>query len=206
MARPNRQVERRSEIMDAAIALDRTARPGHAQARRRRRGTRTDDKRGPLLLQGHGRSCCRSSPCGPTSASTTSGSRLVERTDDVPTQLAMTMAAGLPTGSGGRRMASDLAGRSGRRVRTGSARRRARDLPPAGRASTSGSAHRGREGRRVPPRAQPARDIAMTVMSMEDYFGYRIVARDPALDRRTALRLMREYAELATGARLPSTL
>jgi AcrR family transcriptional regulator len=49
----------------------------------------------------------------------------------------------------------------------------------------------------------PAREIAMTLMSMEDYLGYRIVARDPAIDRSTALRLMRGYAELATGARLP---
>lgn len=51
----------------------------------------------------------------------------------------------------------------------------------------------------------PARDIAMTLMSMEDYLGYRIVARDPDLDRATALRLMRSYAELATGARLPTS-
>jgi AcrR family transcriptional regulator len=49
----------------------------------------------------------------------------------------------------------------------------------------------------------PARDVAMTLMSMEDYLGYRIVARDPELSRRTALRLMRQYAELATGATLP---
>ena len=46
----------------------------------------------------------------------------------------------------------------------------------------------------------------MTLMSMEDYLGYRIVARDPDLSRATALRLMREYAELATGARLPRTV
>jgi hypothetical protein len=46
----------------------------------------------------------------------------------------------------------------------------------------------------------------MTLMSMEDYFGYRIVARDPALDRPTALRLMREYARLATGTTLPDTV
>ncbi len=51
--------------------------------------------------------------------------------------------------------------------------------------------------------AAPARDIAMTLMTMEDYLGYRIVARDPDLDRATALRLMRGYAELTTGARLP---
>jgi hypothetical protein len=46
----------------------------------------------------------------------------------------------------------------------------------------------------------------MTLMSMEDYLGYRIVARDPDLSRPIALRLMREYAELATGARLPRTV
>ncbi|MCV7115325.1 TetR/AcrR family transcriptional regulator [Mycolicibacterium setense] len=54
--------------------------------------------------------------------------------------------------------------------------------------------------------AAPARDIAMTLMTMEDYLGYRIVARDPDLDRATALRLMRNYAELATGAPLPVTV
>ncbi|MDZ4232272.1 MAG: TetR family transcriptional regulator, partial [Dietzia sp.] len=53
--------------------------------------------------------------------------------------------------------------------------------------------------------SSPARDIAMTLMSMEDYLGYRIVARDPAMDRATALRLMRQYAELATGTQLPDT-
>jgi hypothetical protein len=52
----------------------------------------------------------------------------------------------------------------------------------------------------------PAKDVAMTLMSMEDYLGYRIVARDPDLSRPIALRLMREYAELATGARLPRTV
>lgn len=41
----------------------------------------------------------------------------------------------------------------------------------------------------------PARDVAMTLMSMEDYLGYRIVARDPDLSCETALRLMREQAE-----------
>ena len=52
----------------------------------------------------------------------------------------------------------------------------------------------------------PARDIAMTLMSMEDYFGYRIVARDPQISRATALRLMSQYAELATGATLPKAV
>nr|WP_309233121.1 MULTISPECIES: TetR/AcrR family transcriptional regulator [unclassified Mycolicibacterium] len=54
--------------------------------------------------------------------------------------------------------------------------------------------------------ASPARDIAMTLMAMEDYLGYRIVARDPDLDRATAVRLMRAYAELATGVQLPVTV
>lgn len=48
-------------------------------------------------------------------------------------------------------------------------------------------------------------DIAMTLMAMEDYFGYRIVARDPQIDRPTGLRLMRGYATTVTGANLPPT-
>ena len=48
----------------------------------------------------------------------------------------------------------------------------------------------------------PAMDVAMTLMSIEDYLGYRIVARDPEMSRETAL----EYGELATGARLPDTV
>lgn len=40
---------------------------------------------------------------------------------------------------------------------------------------------------------QSAKDIAMTLMSMEDYFGYRIVARDPQVSRDIALHLMRGY-------------
>lgn len=51
----------------------------------------------------------------------------------------------------------------------------------------------------------PARDIAMGVMALEDYLGYRIVARDPELDRLTALRLVRGYAEMATGTALPDS-
>lgn len=45
----------------------------------------------------------------------------------------------------------------------------------------------------------------MTLMAMEDYLGYRVVARDPDMRRGTALRLMHGYAELATGAQLPVT-
>ena len=40
---------------------------------------------------------------------------------------------------------------------------------------------------------------------MEDYLGYRIVARDREFDRAVALGLERGYAELATGAILPPT-
>ena len=40
-------------------------------------------------------------------------------------------------------------------------------------------------------------------MSLEDYLGYRIVARDPMLSRADGLRLMRGYAELATNSTLP---
>lgn len=53
--------------------------------------------------------------------------------------------------------------------------------------------------------AGPAHELAQSIMSMEDYLGYRIVARDPALDRPTALRLVRSYAQLVTGAELPPT-
>lgn len=52
--------------------------------------------------------------------------------------------------------------------------------------------------------ALDARDIARTLMSLEDYIGYRIVAQDPQLDRATGLRLMVQYAQLATGATLPA--
>lgn len=51
----------------------------------------------------------------------------------------------------------------------------------------------------------PPRDVAMTIMSLEDYLGYRIVARDPDVDRATALRLVRGYAEMAVGSPLPAT-
>jgi hypothetical protein len=46
----------------------------------------------------------------------------------------------------------------------------------------------------------------MTLMALEDYLGYRIVARDPEMSRATALQLIRDYAELSTGARLPDTV
>lgn len=45
-------------------------------------------------------------------------------------------------------------------------------------------------------------EIARTVMSLEDYLGYRIIARDDRLDREAALKLMLGYLELATGVSL----
>ncbi len=49
----------------------------------------------------------------------------------------------------------------------------------------------------------PPRGLAQTIMALEDYLGYRIVARDPALDRSIALGLVRDYAQLVTGVTLP---
>ncbi|PQZ92876.1 TetR family transcriptional regulator [Arthrobacter sp. MYb227] len=48
-----------------------------------------------------------------------------------------------------------------------------------------------------------AHDIAITLMSLEDNLGYRIVAHDPQIARSDAIRIMRQYAELATGSTLP---
>lgn len=44
-----------------------------------------------------------------------------------------------------------------------------------------------------------ATEIAMSLMSLEDYLGYRIVARDHNIDRNLALGLMRSYATMATS-------
>lgn len=49
----------------------------------------------------------------------------------------------------------------------------------------------------------PTRDIARTLIALEDYFGFRVVAHDVQFDRAEALRLLRQYAELATQAKLP---
>ncbi|WP_309131218.1 TetR family transcriptional regulator [Brevibacterium sp.] len=48
---------------------------------------------------------------------------------------------------------------------------------------------------------QDAHDIAMTIMSMEDYLGYRIAARDPLITRSTALQLMTDYVRIAVRPR-----
>lgn len=200
MARPNKQVERRRDIMDAAIAL----------------------------IERHDLATLKLSDVAEELGLTTNAvryyfkdmtqllSELALRSDvrfyderlelqnasgDVCEALAMTMAAGLPTGpedaewraiwravlSAGFELdqRGDVQGIYHRQV----------DLYAA---LLTGGAEHG-----VFRLRHPARDIAMTLMAMEDYFGYRIVARDPGLNRATALRLMRQYAEGEIGVVLP---
>lgn len=203
MARPNRQQERRGEILDAAIAVierhdlaslklaDVAAEIGLTTNALRYYFKDMTELLSDLALRSDVRFYEERLQLG-------------ARADDRPTQLALTIAAGLPSGP------EDAEWRAIWRAVLAAGfeldqRREVQaiyhrqvdlydDLLQSG--STEG----------VFQLSSPARDIAMTLMAMEDYFGYRIVARDPALDRRTALRLMREYAQLATGASLPDTL
>lgn len=202
MARPNRQVERRRDIMDAAIALIER----HDLAT-----LKLADVAGELGLTTNAvRYYFKDmthllSELALRSDSRFYDDRLRLRTEnaDPRVQLAMTIAAGLPTGAEDAEWRAiwravlaagfdldtrrDVQGIYYRQVDLYA------DLLSAG-------AQAG-----VFTLGGPARDIAMTMMSMEDYFGYRIVARDPDLNRTTALRLMRQYAELATGASIPET-
>ncbi|MCU1696690.1 MAG: TetR family transcriptional regulator [Mycobacterium sp.] len=203
MARPNRQVERRGDIMDAAIALIErhdlaTLKLADVAAEL---GLTTNAVRyyfkdmAQLLSELALRSDVRFYD-----------ERLVlgAKTEDLPTQLAMTIAAGLPTGP------EDAEWRAIWRAVL------AAGFELDQRADVQGIYHRqvGLYADLLAAGSKagvfqlncPARDIAMTLMSMEDYLGYRIVARDPELSRATALRLMRQYAELATGVRLPKSV
>jgi AcrR family transcriptional regulator len=200
MARPNKQVERRHDIMDAAITL----------------------------IERHDLATLKLSDVADELGLTTNAvryyfkdmtqllSELALRSDvrfyderlelqrssgDVREQLMLTMAAGLPTGP------EDAEWRAIWRavLSAGFELDQRRDV--------QGIYHRqvGLYADLLTAGAQqgvfvlrhPARDIAMTIMGMEDYFGYRIVARDPDFSRTTALRLMRQYAELAVGVALP---
>ncbi len=203
MARPNRQVERRGEILDAAIALIER----HDLATLRladvadELGLTTNAVRyyfkdmGQLLSELALRSDTRFYD---------ERLEVVERTPDYPTQVALTIAAGLPTGP------EDAEWRAIWRavLAAGFELDQRRDVQGIyhrqvelyTRIFTSG-AEAGAFRLSSPPR-----DIAMTIMAMEDYLGYRIAARDPGMSRATALRLMRQYAELATGAQLPDTV
>ncbi len=203
VARPNRQSQRRAEILDAAIGLIER----HDVAT-----LRVTDVAAELGLTANAvRYYFKDMHQLLSALALRSDVRfyddrlaIVERTKDVREQLALTIAAGLPTGP------EDAEWRAiWRAVLTaGFELDQRRDV--------QGIYHRqvklytrvldtgAKSGEFV--LRSPARDVAMTLMSMEDYLGYRIVARDPELSRRTALRLMREYAELATGAKLPKTV
>lgn len=202
MGRPNRQVERRTEILDATIAL----------------------------IERHDLATLRLADVAEALGLTTNAVRyyfkdmtqllselalrsdvrfydnrlaVIEETDDAATQLALTIAAGLPSGP------EDAEWRAIWRavLAAGFELDQRRDVQGIYHRQVDLYAQVLTAGRKTKAFAlgSPPRDIAMTLMSMEDYLGYRIVARDPAMNRRTALRLMRQYAELATGARLPST-
>ncbi len=202
MARPNRQVQRRGEILNAAI---------HLIERHDLATLKLADVAAELGLTTNAvRYYFKDMPELLSELALRSDDRfydarlaLATQTDDARAQLALTIAAGLPSGPEDAEWRAiwravlaagfeldqrhDIQGIYHRQVDLYT------DLLTAG--ADAGAFRLG----------SPARDIAMTLMSMEDYFGYRIVARDPALDRATALRLMRQYAELATGAQLPAT-
>ncbi|MGV0741259.1 TetR/AcrR family transcriptional regulator [Mycolicibacterium sp. XJ870] len=203
MGRPNRQAQRREEILDAAIALIErhdlaTLRIADVAAEigLTANAVRYYFKEMDQLL----------SELAQRSDTRFYDDRLavVERTDDVREQLALTIAAGLPTGP------EDAEWRAIWRavLAAGFELDQRRDVQHI--------YHRqvGLYTRILDVGARdgtfrlesPARDVAMTLMAMEDYLGYRITARDPELNRDTALRLMRGYAELATGANLPAAM
>jgi AcrR family transcriptional regulator len=203
MARPNRQVERRGEILDAAIALIErhdlaTLKLADVAAEL---GLTTNAVRyyfkdmAQLLSELALRSDVRFYDAR---------LQLAEQTDDLREQLAMTIAAGLPTGP------EDAEWRAIWRavLAAGFELDQRRDVQGIYHRQVGLYADLLDKGAHasVFQLSHPARDIAMTLMSMEDYFGYRIAARDPELSRATALRLMRQYAELATGATLPETV
>ncbi|WP_304114893.1 TetR/AcrR family transcriptional regulator [Mycolicibacterium bacteremicum] len=203
MARPNRQQERRTEILDAAIAVIER----HDLA-----SLRLADVAAELDLTTNAlRYYFKDMTDLLSQLALRSDVRFYEerleigaRTEDLRTRLALTIAAGLPSGpedaewraiwravlAAGFELdqRSDVQAIYHRQVGLYA------DLLTVG-------AHTG-----VFTLSSPARDIGMTLMSMEDYFGYRIVARDPQLDRQVALRLMRDYARLATGVTLPETV
>jgi AcrR family transcriptional regulator len=200
MARPNRQAERRGDIMDAAIALIER----HDLAT-----LKLADVAAELGLTTNAlRYYFKDMTALLSELALRSDVRFYDHRirdgagiDEPATRLAMTIAAGLPTGPEDAEWRAiwravlaagfeldqrpDVQGIYHRQVSLYT------DLLDSG--SNAG----------VFQLTHPARDIAMSLMSMEDYFGYRIVARDPELSRATALRLMRQYAELATGALLP---
>ncbi|MGV9802193.1 TetR/AcrR family transcriptional regulator [Mycobacterium sp. NPDC003449] len=203
VGRPNRQTQRREEILDAAIALIErhdlaTLRIADvaAELNLTANAVRYYFKEMDQLL----------SELAQRSDTRFYDNRLavVENTPDAREQLALTIAAGLPTGP------EDAEWRAIWRavLAAGFELDQRRDVQHIyhrqvdlyARILDAGAADGTFRLRST------ARDIAMSLMAMEDYLGYRIVARDPELNRDTALRLMRGYAEIATGAQLPVTV
>jgi len=202
MGRPNRQVERRGDIMDAAIALIERHDPAALKLAdvAAEIGLTTNAVRyyfkdmAQLLSELALRSDVRFFDDRRV---------LAAQTDDPAEQLAITIAAGLPTGPDDaewraiwRAVLAAGFELDQRRDVQGIYHRQVglyRDLLTAG-------ADAGAFALTV-----PVNDVAMALMAMEDYLGYRIVARDPQMDRATALRLIRGYAQLATGTTLPET-
>lgn len=200
VARPNTQTQRRNDILDAAIGLieqrdvaslgvaDVAAELGLTANAVRYYFKDVEQLLSALALRSDARFY---------------DERLdaIERTEGAGRQLALTIGGGLPTGP------EDAEWRAIWRavLAAGFQLDRRRDI--------QGIYHRQVKlytkvltaGRRAGEftLAYPAADIAMTLMAMEDYLGYRIVARDPDMSRGQALRLMRRYAELATNSTLP---
>lgn len=203
MGRPNRQAQRREQILDAAIALIER----NDLTTLRIADVAAELKLTPNAVRYYFREMDQLlSALAQRSDSKFYDDRLavVERTDDARDQIAFMMAAGLPSGP------EDAEWRAIWRavLAAGFVLDQRRDIQHIyhrqvglyAQILDSGSATG------LFRLTSPAHDIAMTLMAMEDYLGYRIVARDPDLDRATALRLMRSYAELATGAQLPVTV
>ena len=203
MGRPNRQAERRRDIMDAAIALierhdlatlklaDVAAELGLTTNAVRYYFKDMTELLSELALRSDVRFF-------------EERLRLADQTQDPAEQLAMTIAAGLPAGP------EDAEWRAIWRavLAAGFELDRRRDVQGIYHRQVglyAGLLERGAAAG-VFQLSCPAEDIAMTLMAMEDYFGYRIVARDPELSRATAFRLMRQYAEMATGAALPEAV
>lgn len=198
----NRQAQRREEILDAAIALIER----HDLATLRIADVAAELGLTPNAVRYYFKEMDQLlSELAQRSDTRFYDDRLavVERIDDPCAQLALTIGAGLPTGP------EDAEWRAIWRavLAAGFELDQRRDVQHIYHRQVGlytdildGGARAGAFELR-----SPAHDVAMTLMAMEDYLGYRIVARDPDLDRETALRLMRGYAEIATGATLPVT-
>ncbi|QZH57823.1 TetR/AcrR family transcriptional regulator [Mycolicibacterium farcinogenes] len=199
VARPNRQAQRREEILEAAITLIER----HDLATLRIADVAAELGLTPNAVRYYFREMEELlSELAQRSDSRFYDDRLavVRRTESARDQLALTIAAGLPSGP------EDAEWRAIWRavLAAGFELHQRRDVQHIYHRQVNLYASILETGSTAGDftLSAPARDIAMTLMAMEDYLGYRIVARDPDLDRSTALRLMRGYAELATGATL----